>query len=301
MMTISTPLWLSLLPTTSPSTTVLLIIYTTFIPLCLLLLTMHLMTLIATDYKAFLALGPGGTPATPQGYIRIKFLSLFALKDPYSPTLLPVAPSLRGVLKHIPQREGPRPIVAGIAPHRQRNQRASEEAFVALRSAIENIASQQKRLLVRTSCLEKHGPGLFIVPGGAWGEQTLLQRCGGEVCHAHPSDGSLHLTLHPADEATVLRAGWGELHPLAKGGWLSRFVPARFMMVYAPRTSEELETVIRIVKAAAWWVGGLDIDGDNEEIGWQREIEGIEEQMGTAVCEAVVCAETRQNPVMIMS
>jgi hypothetical protein len=31
-------------------------------------------------------------------------------------------------------------------------------------------------------------------------------------------------------------------------------------MVYAPRTEKEVETVRRIVAAAAWWVGGVDVD-----------------------------------------
>jgi hypothetical protein len=79
--------------------------------------------------------------------------------------------------------------------------------------------------------------------------------------HAHPSDGSMHLTMHPADAALVLSQAWGERHPLSSGGWLARFVPPGFVMVYAPRTEEEVEVVMEIIKAAAWWVGGVDADG----------------------------------------
>jgi len=71
----------------------------------------------------------------------------------------------------------------------------------------------------------------------------------------------LHLTLHPADAAVVLQTGWGERHPLAQGGWLSRFVPAGFIMVYAPRNTKEVEMVSKIVAAAVWWIGGVNIDG----------------------------------------
>ena len=30
---------------------------------------------------------------------------------------------------------------------------------------------------------------------------TRVRHCATEVCHAHPSDGSLHLVLHPADKS----------------------------------------------------------------------------------------------------
>jgi len=66
----------------------------------------------------------------------------------------------------------------------------------------------------------------------------------------------MHVTLHPADAKLVIEKGWAQRHPLARGGWLSRFVPEGFMMVYAPRNEEEVEVVMRIVRAAAWWVGG---------------------------------------------
>jgi hypothetical protein len=70
----------------------------------------------------------------------------------------------------------------------------------------------------------------------------------------------MHLTLHPADAAIVILRGWGERHPLSSGGWLARFVPQGFVMVYAPRTEEEVQIVRKIVAAAVWWVGGVDVD-----------------------------------------
>jgi Family of unknown function (DUF5519) len=135
-----------------------------------------------------------------------------------------------------------------------------------------------------------------VVPAGAWGEFTLGQRCGGEACHAHPSDGSLHLTLHPEDEAVVLKSGWGELHPLSRGGWLTRFVPQRFMMVYAPRDEEELELVLEIVRAAVWWVGGVDFDGlDDDEFGLEQEgMEEFEKDRSIVACLGGVSGPTQK-------
>jgi len=64
----------------------------------------------------------------------------------------------------------------------------------------------------------------------------------------------MHMTLHPADARVVLEAGWGERHPLARGGWFEKFVPEGFVMVYAPRGEEDVEVLVRIVEAGAWFV-----------------------------------------------
>jgi hypothetical protein len=230
------------------------------VPILLTAVFTILFRTIARDYRAFVSLGPGGTPSNPAGYLRIKFLSLFALQDPYKP--VPVPLHFKQQSGHLSSgtklaaRSGERPMVRGIAPHRQTNQKAPAEAFALLRTAIVELAAANASFLVqKTSCLEKHGPGLFVrVP------LHCTPHCNGEVCHAHPSDGSMHLTLHPADAAIVLAAGWGERHPLGSGGWLRRFVPAGFIMVYAPRTADEVEQAMRIVRAAVWWVGGLNIE-----------------------------------------
>ena len=78
-----------------------------------------------------------------------------------------------------------------------------------------------------------------------------------EVAHLHGTECSLHMTLHPLDAAVVIQRGWGERHPLAgRGNW----VPSGFMMVYSPRTDAEVRTVVEIVRAGGWWVGGVELD-----------------------------------------
>lgn len=215
--------------------------------------------LVHHDFCAFKALGPGGTPSTLQGYIRIKFLSLFAISNPLVPANIPplLVPQA-GYLRYLPPRPGFRPIVTGIAPHRQLNQRPPPEIFGLLVQSIYTLAREYPRhLMYGTSCLEKHGPGLFTTL-----PPTRRPNCSTEICHSHPSDGSTHLTLHPADAALVLANGWGQRHPLGRGGWLNRFVPSGFTLVYAPRTAEEVVVVNKIVNAAIWWVGGLHIQPD---------------------------------------
>jgi hypothetical protein len=212
---------------------------------------------IKKDYNAFIALGPGGTPSTPSGYLRICLLKLFALRNPFVPP--PVPPTLypqRGLLRKLPTRKGTRPKVVGLAPQRQMDQKGGEQMYTRLVNAIRELAADYpERLFLGTSCFEKHSEGIF--------SSHVADRftCRGEVCHSHPSDGSMHLTLHPADVKVVLDQGWGERHPLARDNWWWRpkIVPASFMMIYAPRDEEELNTAIEIVRAAAWWIGGKEL------------------------------------------
>jgi hypothetical protein len=36
-------------------------------------------------------------------------------------------------------------------------------------------------------------------------------------------------------------------------------------MVYAPRTQEEVDVLMRIVMAAIWWVGGIDVEKEGSK------------------------------------
>ncbi|PYI08570.1 hypothetical protein BO78DRAFT_58458 [Aspergillus sclerotiicarbonarius CBS 121057] len=270
----------------------------------LLLPTIFLFHQIRKDYHAFLALGPGGTPSTPTGYLRICFFRLVTIRDPFHPPSLP--PSLlpqQGLLlsSTLPYRPGPRPTVVGIAPQRQMTQKGSLAMYETLATEIQRLVSQHPDTLYEgTSCFEKHSTGMFCTGPSFTSSppttttstttvhtntktrdrdrdidrdisSTILthnhqwrhrRTCNGEVCHAHPSDGSLHLTLHPADVKLVIERGWGQRHPLTRESWwwcYLRTVPTGFMMLYAPRNREELETVLEIIRAAAWWVSGEEL------------------------------------------
>ncbi|EME49400.1 hypothetical protein DOTSEDRAFT_163739 [Dothistroma septosporum NZE10] len=203
---------------------------------------------LRNDYKAFIALGPGGTPQTVYGYLKVKALSLFALRSQYLSAPVPRHFIVKqGYLKSLPRRNRRRPKTVGIAPHRQIEQKPDQETYNKVACAIEAMApGENNDLAIGTSCFEKNGIGLFSkIPAN--------QTCRGEVVHIHPSDGSFHMTLHPADANTILEAGWGERHPLA-GVFFNRFLPVGFMMVYAPLDEGEIATILEIVNAAAWYV-----------------------------------------------
>ena len=235
-------------------------------------------SLILLDYHFFLSIGPGGTPSTPAGYAKICLLRLIARSR--SNVLIPptISPSLHSRpyflnSKILPLRSKPRPRTAGLAPHRQTTQKGTFDDVVRLTTGLKSLVKRNSATIQEgVSCFEKHSLGLFLTPSPADyaihtdqgdKEQPIeapVERrttCGTppEIAHMHGSEGSMHLTLHPQDAATVIECGWGERHPLA-GRWLLE----GFVMVYAPVSEEELRCVMEIVRAAAWWVGSAELE-----------------------------------------
>lgn len=176
-----------------------------------LLLLPALAYLTYKDYSSFLSLGPGGTPYNFYGYLIITSLRILTLRNPRAPGLVPAELQNGGYLPlaGLPKRNSPRPGVVGIAPHRQTNQRPRKEIFDLLTHSMVKLANEHpERLRIATSCFEKHCPGLFST-------KQVNMTCNGEIAHAHPSDGSLHMTLHPKDAKVIIEAGWGGMYHLA--------------------------------------------------------------------------------------
>ena len=232
---------------------------------------------IYNDYQNFLNLGPGGTPSTPLGYLKLSWLRLWALRDPYTAPkgredFLPS----RGILKRgqFPYRCGIRPQVVGIAPQRQIDQTGHVHLYHALRKTIGKIAfDHSKEFGTERSCIEKHGLALFA-------RHPVNTTCQGEICHIHDSDYSMHMALHPEDSKVVLDKGWGQRHPLAwRWGFVKMPVSPDFVMVYAPRGTyelltisslpaksrideDELRIVSKIIGAAIWYSLAEEVEVD---------------------------------------
>ncbi|PHH72807.1 hypothetical protein CDD82_5794 [Ophiocordyceps australis] len=223
--------------------------------------------LVRNDYQNFINLGPGGTPSTLRGYLRISWLRLWAIRDPFaapkSRHLLPVSGILPAAVgsqrshQALPYRPGPRPHVVGIAPQRQLDQHGSRPCYLALRRAMQALADRRPLAFgTERSCVEKHGLALFA-------RHPLHTSCQGEICHVHDSDHSLHMCLHPDDIAEVLRKGWGQRHPLARKRWFPQMpVSPDFVMIYAPRNQQELEVTYRVIEAAIWYTLAERVDLD---------------------------------------
>ncbi|MEM9018581.1 MAG: luciferase family protein, partial [Verrucomicrobiota bacterium] len=68
---------------------------------------------------------------------------------------------------------------------------------------------------------------------------------GREFAHIHPKpdNGSLHLMLSARDARTVVEKGWSEDHYLVTQGQF----PAGLILVFSPRSDQDLEVVQSIV------------------------------------------------------
>lgn len=79
-----------------------------------------------------------------------------------------------------------------------------------------------------------------------------------EIAHVHTGeksgDYSLHLVLTPTDCKEVITKQWGERMTLA-----GTLVPQEYLIIYTPRSKEEVAVVKNIVAAAiAFMTGGRD-------------------------------------------
>lgn len=144
-----------------------------------------------------------------------------------------------GVLK-LPMRRGPRPRTSVGVFHPQLDQPGPPEIIAQLRDmcfSLPGVEQRASRICVpgtRALCLKN------CVRRGA-DVAFLTQR---EFAHLHPPlDGSLHATLPPDVFARAVERGWAEPHVLSQD-----LVSPSVAMIYAPRTSEELMVVIKLVE-----------------------------------------------------
>jgi hypothetical protein len=163
--------------------------------------------------------------------------------------------------------------VSGIAPQRQLDQRNDAETHEYLlneifpetrgkaASSIRAYQPPSQFLRESTSFLEKRTEAVFA------NCVSDLKFCtfGSEIAHPHHIDGSLHVILCDRDIKTVVEAGYGERHPIARGDhplWALWFfvtetrppVPENLVLVYAPRDIDEANLTMSIVNAGIQYV-----------------------------------------------
>lgn len=149
----------------------------------------------------------------------------------------------------LPARHGTRPDTTATNPHKQLEQNPSRGMYDELAERMRlmpdaheepsKISVPGARALILDDAVDPGPEKAFIIDR--------------EFCHLHPpDDGSLHMTLPPtiADKAREQR--WAELHPVAERG----LIPETVVMVYAPRDTEELAIVERLLQASYQFAGG---------------------------------------------
>ena len=151
----------------------------------------------------------------------------------------------------VPVRRGPRPKTTHPTreqpgPHQQLSDIAPRDFQEELLRRVRTLPEVE----VGWSAISvPHARGFHLKPHAAKGPAEAFQR-GSEFGHLHPEhDGSLHLTLPPALYNEVLRAGWGEPHPISGT-----------MLVFGPRDEDELEVVWRLVCASYNWATATQDD-----------------------------------------
>lgn len=149
----------------------------------------------------------------------------------------------------LPARAGPRPAVSAEIPQEQRSDNAPgdlQKKVFARVAALPGVTTRQ-------SAISVPGARGFMLVGPQRGPvDAFLVPSAGEFAHVHPDhDGSLHLALPMRLATDVIAKGWGVAHPLAG----VRLTPGT-VMLFGPRDSEELETVVAAVAGSHAWASG---------------------------------------------
>ncbi|MEP3246513.1 MAG: hypothetical protein ABJN40_16085 [Sneathiella sp.] len=218
------------------------------IGLMLTLLGMLLLWVVR-DYKAWIALGPGGVPHNIFGWIIITAMRPLG-GDPFDRSGFEARIGEKGdslFLKNLPERGRDRPTVAPHpVPHRQIDQIPDAQILKGLADIFEQLVKEKDRLLEnKLSQYEKRNFAVWLKEPA---KGNPAAGGGGEIAHFHHSDGSMHAILSPSDAKVVMEKGWGELHQMAR---FKRVFPTEtYVLLYAPTCAEDLPIIRGIIEAA---------------------------------------------------
>jgi hypothetical protein len=160
----------------------------------------------------------------------------------------------------VPDRIGDRPVLTRwTLPQRQVPEKITPAASTILHDLMQDFASTPAYLSyieTRPSKTEGGtGPAIYV-KSDVKTINPVAHKIFYEIAHVHPSENSLHAYVSPQDAKLVMKRGWGQRFPVT---WLA---PPSWIMVYAPRTEEEVEVVREIVRAAVCFAVGKNLDAN---------------------------------------
>ncbi|KAG4028344.1 hypothetical protein MFRU_022g00640 [Monilinia fructicola] len=218
------------------------------------------------DYHGWLEFKENALPSNIFGYLLVQYFLRYFKCEPFATTCYddPKQIANCGALgqqkflrEPLPTRDGERPQLAKwVVPHRQINQFGSKEMHKLLDQTIIELANTYpNHIIVTTSALEKHGDALLIADKVLTPHLPAM-KTKREIAHIHTEgkniDYSMHAVLSPRDCKEIIEKGWGERMSLA--GKLK--MPAEYLMIYTPRSEEEVQIVRDILEAAIGFMTG---------------------------------------------
>jgi len=145
----------------------------------------------------------------------------------------------------IPKRVGDKPVTGSQPPHLQFSDQSPKQLF-------DKMAQWALYDLPKLVPFIRKHPTMISVPSSQalWLDESKLAvkdafmppSGSREFAHLH-ADGSWHLVVDVNTVEEIINTGWGERHPWYNQGVLE-------VMVYAPRTEEELSIVKQLVKTS---------------------------------------------------
>ncbi|EFC81452.1 luciferase family protein [Parafrankia sp. EUN1f] len=141
----------------------------------------------------------------------------------------------------LPPRTGHRPRTGPAVPHEQLTQPSPPPVRDQL---VRWMSTQLPGTRTGESEISLPGALAVFLDSFACAEGAVLlpPRLDAELGHVHV-DGSLHVALPRDDQEELLAKGWGERHPL--------YSPSvNVVMLYAPRTVEELDVARSVLDAS---------------------------------------------------
>ncbi|KAJ0158676.1 hypothetical protein CTA2_11089 [Colletotrichum tanaceti] len=219
------------------------------------------------DYRAYIALGPGGVPHNFVGWLLVTLaIRPFALSQAAATWTgdFPAEGAHEDV-EQVPRRRGDRAELGGIVPHRQLSQHAPERMREYIRNLFANAVTQNPTLLEsKRSLYERNNSALFVsapVLASSPAVPAACRTARGEIGHYH-GDLSVHMYLSPADARLAVEKGWAERHRLAlpRGSLFEgRFrVADSYLMIYGPRDEDEMEILAAFLRNGIRYMTGAE-------------------------------------------
>ncbi|GFN16264.1 hypothetical protein AtubIFM55763_001678 [Aspergillus tubingensis] len=241
-------------------------------------LTTLLLPLLYKNYKTYLSYGPGGAPYNLLGWFGVTFLlypfgrnmtstTIYEKKIANGETQSYLSEDTVDLLNALKREKRPA-VGPHYVPQRQVEEFAGEEVKMYLDSQFYALAEQNPQLIkVADSRLELHAGAIFLATEELANRNETTRKLNGECVHVHRlKDYSLHMVLAPADCKKVFDAGWGQRHgfsgveiPRALMGGKLIQLPSEYVLIYAPRTKEEVTLVLSLMKASLRYLTGEEV------------------------------------------